>query len=63
MGRMSFLAVLIGVTSWELEKIALDKGIQFLPILLAMFGLGQLYILHRAVRQESPQMAHLLDVV
>jgi len=63
MGRMSFLAVLIGVTSWELEKIALDKGIQFLPILLAVFGLGQLYILHRAVRQESPQMAHLLDVV
>jgi hypothetical protein len=63
MGRMSFLAVLIGVASWELEKIALDKGIQFLPVLLAMFGLGQLYFLHRAVRLGSPQEANLLDVV
>lgn len=63
MGRMSFLAVLIAVTSWELEKIAQDKGIQFLPILLAMFGLSQLYFLHRAVRQGSHQKAHLLDVV
>ena len=63
MGRMSFLAVLIGVASWELEKIAQDNGIQFLPILLTMFGLGQIYILHRAVRQGSSQKAHLLDVV
>lgn len=53
MGWMTFLAVLIGLGSWELETIAQSKGIQFLPILLAVFGLGQLNILHGAIRRGS----------
>jgi len=55
MGWMTFLAVLVGVASWELESIAQSIGIQFAPILLAIFGLAQLYILHRAIRQGLPQ--------
>jgi hypothetical protein len=55
MGWMTFLAILIGVASWELESIAQSIGIEFLPILLAIFGLGQLDILHRAIRQGLQQ--------
>ena len=57
MGWMTFLAVLIGVASWELESIAQSMGIQFLPILLAIFGLAELYILHCAIRQGLAQRA------
>ena len=57
MGWMTFLAVLISVGSWELELIAQSIGIQFAPILLAIFGMGQLYILHRAIRGGSQQQA------
>jgi hypothetical protein len=53
-GWMTFLAVVIGVTSWEFESISQDHGIQFLPVLLAVFGLGQLYLLQRAIRQGLP---------
>ena len=51
MGGMSFLAIFAGVVSWELETIAQSRGIQFLPILLAVFGLSELYILRKAICQ------------
>jgi hypothetical protein len=57
MGWMSFLAVFTGVVSWELETIAQSKGVQFLPILLAVFGLGELYILREAIRRGLPRAA------
>jgi len=57
MNWMTFLALLIAVSSWKLETIAQSKGVQFLPILLAIFGLGQLYFLHRAIGRERPQNA------
>jgi hypothetical protein len=53
---MTILAVLISAGSWELESIAQSRGIQFLPVLLAILGMGQLYLLHRAILQGSPQM-------
>jgi hypothetical protein len=56
-GWMTFLTVLIALASRELEKISQSKGIQFLPILLAIFGFAQLYLLHRAIRQEQPRKA------
>jgi hypothetical protein len=59
-GWMSFLAVLIGVGSWELETVAQSRGIQFLPILLVLFGLGQLYILRGAIREGSSRQAEEL---
>jgi hypothetical protein len=57
MGWMTFLAVLISVGSWELELIAQSIGIQFAPVLLAIFGIAQLYILRRAIRGGSSQQA------
>jgi hypothetical protein len=57
MGWMSFLALFTGVVSWELETIAQSKGIQFLPILLAVFGLSELYILREAIRRGSARAA------
>lgn len=51
---MTFLAVVLGVTSWEFESISQDHGIQFLPVLLAVFGLGQICLLQRAIREGSP---------
>ena len=59
MGWMSFLAVFTGVASWELETIAQSKGIQFLPILQAVFGLGQIYILREAIRRKLPRATEL----
>ncbi|MGD0938738.1 MAG: glycosyltransferase family 87 protein [Terracidiphilus sp.] len=59
-GWMTFLTVLIVLASWELEKLSQVKGIQFLPILLAIYGSGQLYLLRRAVRQRLPREAHEL---
>jgi hypothetical protein len=60
LGWMTFLAVLIDLASWELETIAQSKGIQFLPVLLAIFGLGQLFLLQRATRQGQSQKVHEL---
>jgi hypothetical protein len=54
---MTFLAVLIALASWGLEKISQSRGIQFLPIPLAIFGFGQLFLLHRAIGQERPRKA------
>jgi hypothetical protein len=58
-GWMSFLAVFTGVVSWELETIAQSKGIQFLPILLAVFGLGQIYLLRETIRRGLPRATKL----
>jgi len=55
LGWMTSLAVLIGLASWELEAIAQSKGIQFLPILLAIFGLGQVYLLDRVIGKKVPR--------
>jgi hypothetical protein len=59
---MTSLAVLICLASWELETIAQSKGIQFLPVLLAIFGLGQIYLLDRVIREKrlrtSSQLPH-----
>ena len=59
-GWTIFLLVLMGTSSWELNSIGVSHGIQFLTIPLAILGLGQLYFLHRAIRQESPQEINTL---
>jgi hypothetical protein len=53
-GWITFFLVLISVGSWELDAIAVRHGIQFLTILLVILGIGQLYFLHRAIREGSP---------
>lgn len=64
LGWMASLAVFIGVFSWELETIAQSRGIQFLPILLATFGLGQVYLLDRVIRlKRSLDLTHSMVVL
>jgi hypothetical protein len=55
-GWVVFLSALIFVAPWETEAIAISHRIQLLSVLLAVLGLGQLFLLHRAIRQKSMQM-------
>jgi hypothetical protein len=48
-----FLSVLIFLSSWVTETIAQRRGIQLLSILIAVLGVGQLYLLHLLVRKRS----------
>jgi len=57
MGWMIVLAVVISAGSWELDTLAQSHSIPFLSIPLALLGLGQLYLLYRAIRQGLPQKA------
>jgi len=51
-GWITFLLVSISLGSWELDSIAARNRIQFLPILLAILGVAQLYLLRRAIGEE-----------
>jgi hypothetical protein len=46
-GWIIFLSVLILLSSWLTEAIAQRHGFQILSILIAVLGIGQLYLLHR----------------
>lgn len=52
-----FLSVSICVASWETDAVAVSHGIQLLTILLAVSGLGQLYLLRRVIERGLPQKA------
>jgi hypothetical protein len=47
-----FLSIFICVASWDSDAIAMRHGIQPLTILLAIFGLGQLFLLRRVIERE-----------
>ncbi len=48
------VSIFICVASWGSDAIAMWHGIQPLTILLAIFGLGQLFLLRRAIEQDLP---------
>ena len=50
-----FLSVFICAASWETDAIAESHGIQLLSVMLAVLGLGQLYMLRRAIGQGVPR--------
>lgn len=52
---ITILAILIAAGSWELDAIARARGIQYLSLLFAILGVGQLCLLHRAIGYRSPQ--------
>ena len=49
-GWITFLSLLIFAVSWKTEALAQRHGIQLLSIFIAALGLGQLFILHRMIR-------------
>jgi glycosyl transferase family 87 len=48
-----FLSVLIFAVAWGTEAFALSHRIQLLSIFLAVLGFGQLFLLHRTIRETS----------
>jgi hypothetical protein len=57
-----FLSVFLCVASWKTDAVAISHGIQLLTILLAVCGLGQLYLLRRVIERGLPQEAPGLPV-
>jgi hypothetical protein len=57
-----FLSVVLLMASWETDAMAISYGIQLLTILLAVFGLGQLYLLRRVIERGLPQKVSQLPV-
>ena len=55
-GWVVSLSVLIFAVSWGTEAFAQSHRIQLLSIVLGVLGLGQLFLLHRAIRQKSMQV-------
>ncbi len=50
-GWITFLSLLIFAVSWKTEALAEGHGIQLLSIFIAAFGLGQLCMLYKVIRQ------------
>jgi hypothetical protein len=61
-GWITFLSVLIFLSSRVTEAIARRQGIQLLSILIAVLGFGQLYLLHRLVgkNHRNYHRSHLM---
>jgi hypothetical protein len=54
-GWTAFLSVLVCAASWQTDAIGESYGIQLLTIFFAVLGLGQLYLLRRAMGRGMPQ--------
>jgi hypothetical protein len=55
MGWFILLSVLVFAVSWGTVGIAQSYRIQLLSILLGALGVGQLFLLHRAIREKPMQ--------
>ncbi|MGC2162334.1 MAG: glycosyltransferase family 87 protein [Silvibacterium sp.] len=51
------MALIIFTVSWITESFARNHGIQLLTLMLLVFGVAQLLLLYRAIREKSPEIA------
>jgi hypothetical protein len=55
-GWVVLMSLLIFAGAWETEAIVRSHRIQILSLLIAALGAGQLFLLHRAIRQKVTPM-------